>query len=140
MPSLTDWLLAYGMLACRATAAKLHDLAVSLVACLEKLEMPEGVEEDDDEKTKAEKEKKAAEEAEKKDKPAGIPAQLADVLAPKGHALSINDESPLELAYDMNDLEFMSAPVVQGYLMDRWLGPDYKLQALQVWREAGTCM
>ncbi|PNH05304.1 Short transient receptor potential channel 2, partial [Tetrabaena socialis] len=65
----------------------------------------------------------------------GVPTTLADVLAPKGVACSVNDVSPLQIAYDTNDLGFMSASVVQGYLQDLWLGAEYIGNALQ---EAGN--
>ena len=51
-------------------------------------------------------------------------------LSPLFQDLSLFTGAP-QVAYDANDLEFMAAPVVQGYLQDRWLGPDYILLALQ---------
>ncbi|KAG2433213.1 hypothetical protein HYH02_012754 [Chlamydomonas schloesseri] len=61
----------------------------------------------------------------------GPQATLADVLAPRGVTCSLNDYSALQVAYETNDLEFMSASVVQTYLQDRWLGADYIANALQ---------
>ncbi|KAG2437311.1 hypothetical protein HXX76_005968 [Chlamydomonas incerta] len=134
----------------RALAEQLRSVSVELVGCLEKLELPPAEEgaaaggaggganaSSGGAPPEGGDGKKAGGGAD--DAPLGpgvgtggtIPAAISDVLAPRGVPCSVNDSSPLQVAYDANDLEFMAAPVVQGYLQDRWLGPDYILLALQ---------
>ncbi|KAG2448990.1 hypothetical protein HYH02_005744 [Chlamydomonas schloesseri] len=56
---------------------------------------------------------------------------VADVLTPRGAVITINDESPLQLAYETTDLDFMSTGIVQSFLQEKWLGADYIANALQ---------
>ncbi|KAG2453180.1 hypothetical protein HYH02_002504 [Chlamydomonas schloesseri] len=136
----------------RALAEQLRSVSVELVGCLEKLELPPAEDaagggaggggggangSTGGAATEGGEVKKGGKGVD--DAPLGpgvgtggtIPAAISDVLAPRGVPCSVNDSSPLQVAYDANDLEFMAAPVVQGYLQDRWLGPDYILLALQ---------
>eukprot|EP00198_Chlamydomonas_reinhardtii_P008135 XP_001697472.1 predicted protein [Chlamydomonas reinhardtii] len=45
---------------------------------------------------------------------------------------SLNDMSPLDLACETKDVDFVSTSVVQGYLQRWWVGVDYTATALQV--------
>ncbi|KAG2440192.1 hypothetical protein HXX76_004304 [Chlamydomonas incerta] len=46
-------------------------------------------------------------------------------------APSLNDMSPLDLACETKDVDFVSTSVVQGYLQRWWVGVDYTATALQ---------
>ncbi|KAG2444731.1 hypothetical protein HXX76_001475 [Chlamydomonas incerta] len=56
---------------------------------------------------------------------------VADVLTPRGAVITINDQSPLQVAYETTDLDFMSTGIVQSFLQEKWLGADYIANALQ---------
>ncbi|KXZ43689.1 hypothetical protein GPECTOR_83g301 [Gonium pectorale] len=101
-------------------AKTFRSLSVELVELLDKLAVTPG----EDEVAAAQAAAEGGEEA-GGDAVVGPPATLADILAPQGVVCSINDYSPLQVAYETKDLEFMSASVVQGYLQDRWLGSGY---------------
>ncbi|GFR49793.1 hypothetical protein Agub_g11731 [Astrephomene gubernaculifera] len=46
---------------------------------------------------------------------------IRPVLNPERITRSISETSPLQIAYDTVDLDFMSAPVVQGFMQSKWL-------------------
>ncbi|GLC66744.1 hypothetical protein PLESTF_000467500, partial [Pleodorina starrii] len=58
-------------------------------------------------------------------------ATLSDVLAPTGWPCSINDCSPVQVAFTNKNMEFICASVAQTYLLYRWKGSEYTANALQ---------